>query len=194
MSAKNISRRHLQSLLGLMSLVTACIRHGRIFMSALLNGIRSLPRQGCLTISDEIRSDLQWGIKFLHRFNGISIIPSPVCCPDVIITDACLTGAGGHFQDQCFHIEFPEHIMQDDDFNINVKELLAIIVALCRWGPQLAGSRLLLKSDNCAAVQAINNRHSRAPLMQQCLCVLWLLCATSDLDVQAEHIPGYVLT
>ena len=28
--------------------------------------------------------------------------------------------------------------------------------------------------------------------MQQCLCVLWLLCATSDLDVQAEHIPGYV--
>ena len=191
-SAKNISRRRLQSLLGLMSFVTACIRPGRIFMSALLNGLRSLPRQGRLTISDEIRSDLQWWIKFLHRFNGISIIPSPVYCPDVIITDACLTGAGGHFQDQYFHIDFPEHIMQDDEFNINVKELLAIIVALRLWGPQLAGSRLLLKSDNCAAVQAINNRCSRAPLMQQCLRVLWLLCATSDLDVQAEHIPGYV--
>ena len=53
--------------------------------------------------------------------------------------------------------------MQDDDFNINVKELLAIIVALRLWGPQLAVSRLLLKSDNCAAVQAINNRRSRAP-------------------------------
>ena len=130
MSAKKISHHHLQSLLGLMSFVTACIRPGCIFMSSLLNGLRSLPRQGCLTISDEIRSDLQWWIKFLYRFNGISIIPSPVYCPDVIITDACLTGAGGHFQDQCFHTEFPEHIMQDDDFNTNVKELLAIIVAL----------------------------------------------------------------
>ena len=162
-SAKKISRHRLKSLLGLMSFVTACICPGHIFISALLNGLRSLPRQGCLTISDEIRSDLQWWIKFLHRFNGISIIPSPVYCPDVIITDACLTGAGGHFQDQCFHIEFSEHIMQDDDFNINVKELSAIIDALCLWGPQLAGSRLLLKSDNCAAVQAINNRRSRAP-------------------------------
>ena len=102
------------------------------------------------------------------------------------------TGAGGHFQDQCFHIEFPEHIKQDDDSNINVKELLAIIVALRLWGPQLAGSSLLLKSDNCASVQAISNRRSRAPLMQQCLRVIWLLCTTSDLDVQAEHIPGYV--
>ena len=82
--------------------------------------------------------------------------------------------------------------MQDDDFNINVKELLAITIALRFWGPQLAGSRLLLKSDNCAAVQAINNRRPCAPLMQQCLRVLWLLCATSDLDVQAEHLPGYV--
>ena len=82
--------------------------------------------------------------------------------------------------------------MQDDDFNVNVKELLAIIVALRLWGPQLAGSRLLMKSNNFAAVQAINSRCSRAPLMQQCLPVLWLLCATSDLDVQAELIPGYV--
>ena len=75
-SAKNMSRHRLQSLLGLMSFVTACIRPGHIFMSALLNGLCSLPRQGCLTISSEIRSDLQWWIKFLHRFNGISIIPS----------------------------------------------------------------------------------------------------------------------
>ena len=191
-STTKILPRPLQSLLGLMSFMTACIRPGRIFMSALLNGLCSLSRHGCLTVSDEIRSDLQWWIKFLHRFNRISIIPSPVYCPDVIVTDACLTGAGCHFQAQCFHIAFPEHIMQDDDFNINVKELLAIIVALHLWGSQLAGSRILLKSDNFAAVQAINNHRSCAPLMQQCLRVLWLLSATSDLDVQAEHIPGYV--
>ena len=41
-NASTISRHRLQSLLGLMSFITACVRPVRIFMSALLNGLRGL--------------------------------------------------------------------------------------------------------------------------------------------------------
>ena len=164
-NASTISHCRLQSLLGLMSFVTACVRPGRIFISALLNGLRGLSRHGFLTISDDIRADLQWWLCFLVKFNGVSIIPSPVYHPDVLITEACLTGAGGHFQHQCFHIDFPQHIIDNNDYNINVKELLAVIVALRLWGSQLAGSRILIRSDNATTVQAISNRRSHSPLI-----------------------------
>ena len=74
--------------------------------------------------------------------------------------------------------------MDNNDYNINVKELLAVIVALHLWGSQLAGSRILIRSDNAITVQSISNR----------LRLIWLLCAVSDLDIMAEHIPGYLNT
>ena len=104
--ASTISHRRLQSILGLMSFVTACVCPGRIFMSALLNGFCSLSQHGFLTICDDIRANQQWWLCFLVKFNGVSIIPSPVYQPDVLITDACLIGAGGHFRHQSFHIDF----------------------------------------------------------------------------------------
>ena len=99
---------------------------------------------------------------------------------------ACTTGAGGHF-----HVAFPPAILDDNNYNIDIKELLAIIAALRLWGPQLTGRHLLIRSDN-NAVLAINNRRSHSLLIQQCLRVIWFLCASFDLDIQAEHIPGFI--
>ena len=33
---------------------------------------------------------------------------------------------------------------------------------------------------------------SHSALIQQCLRIIWLLCAVYDLDIMAEHIPGYL--
>ena len=189
--SRRIAYHDLQSLLGLMSFVTACVHPARIFMSSLLNGLRGVRPNQYLPISLEIKADLQWWLKFLVRFNGVSIIPSPTFTPDVLFTDACLSGVGGHFRNQCFHAQFPDAIVSLHHYNINVKELLAIIVALRLWGSHMQGSRILLRSDNLDAVQAINNRRSRSPMVQQCLRVIWYICASYDMDLHAEHIPGY---
>ena len=189
---KQISYHDLQSLLGLMSFVTACVHPARIFMSALLNGLRGLQHNQSLHISSEIRADLQWWLQFLVRFNGVSIIPPPAYNPDVLFTDACLAGVGGHFRDQRFQVQFPAVILSSQQYNINVKELLAIIVALRLWGLHMQGSRILLRSDNLDTVLAINNRRSRSPMIQQCLRVIWYLCASHDIDLHAEHLPGYL--
>ena len=54
----------------------------------------------------------------------------------------------------------------------------------------MQGSRILLRSNNLDAVLAINNRQSGSPMIQQCLRVIWYLCASNDVDLNAEHIPG----
>ena len=187
-----ISWHKLQSLLGLMAFVTSCVRPACIFMAALLNGLRSLQRSEFLYLNDEIKSDLQWWLAFLPQYNGISLTPPSVYCADTIVTDACLIGAGGVFGNECFHTTFPDHIIEDTDYNINVKEILAIIVSLRLWASQLKGHYLLIQSDNETCVQVINSHRSHSPLLQQCLRILWLICATHDLDLQAEHIPGFL--
>ena len=131
-------------------------------------------------------------VAFLPEYNGVSLILPSVYCVDTIVTDACLIGAGGVFGNECFHTTFPDHIIEDADYNISVKEILAIIVSLPLWASHLKGHRLLIQSDNETCVQVINSRHSRSPLLQQCLRILWLICATHDLDLQAEHISGFL--
>ena len=164
-----ISQHKLQSLLGLMAFVTSCVRPVHIFMAATLNGLHSLQRSKFLYLNDEIKSDLQWWLAFLPQYNGFSLIPPSVYCADTIVTDACLIGAGGVFGNECFHTTFPDHIIEDTDYHINVKEILAIIVFLHLWASQLKGHRLLIQSDNETCVQVINSCHSCSPLLQQCL-------------------------
>ena len=161
-----ISWHKLQSFLGLMAFVTSCVRPAPIFISALLNGLRSLQHSEFPYLNDEIKSDLQWWLDFLPQYNGVSLIPPSVYCAETIVTDACLFGAGGVFGNECFHTTFPNHIIEDTDYQINVKEILAIIVSLRLWASQLKGHCLLIQFDNETSVQVINSRRSRSPLLQ----------------------------
>ena len=93
--ADRITRHSLQSLLGLMSYVTACVHPARIFMAARLNGLCGLPCHATLPTTDDIRAELEWWLHFLPKYNGISIIPPPVYDPHIVVIYACLTGGGG---------------------------------------------------------------------------------------------------
>ena len=153
----HISKHQLQSLLGLMSFITSCAPPAQIFMASLLNGHPSLPRHERLQMSDIIKSDLQSWSCFLPHNNGVSIIPPPIFTPAVIVTDACFHGAGG-VRHECFHFNYSDHLFQDNDCNINIKEILAITVA---FGPgentSLVPTHLLITSDNKVAVEVITN-------------------------------------
>ena len=159
-----------------------------------VNGLSGLAHSHHLLITPKIRSDLEWWLHVLPRYNGVSLIPPPTFTPHILVTDACYMydGVGGHFGNYRFHGQFPTEIHDMYDFYINIKELLAIIVALRLWGPNMTGQCLLLRSDSQDDILALNNRRSCSPLIQQHLPVIWFLCATFDLDIQAEPIPGYI--
>ena len=55
-----ISLADLRSRLGVMSVVTACLRPDRIFINGFLNALRAHPHSRYCPISDDLKSDLRW--------------------------------------------------------------------------------------------------------------------------------------
>ena len=147
LSSSRTSRRDLQSLLGVMSFVTACVRPTRVFMSTLLNTLRLSHGSPFCFLSKENRSDLRWWCHFHPLYNGVSLIKwSPwLDDPWHLSTDACNTGAGGYFHGHFFNTPFPAPILHRFGDKINVLELLTIMAALKLWGPALRGHRFIIR-------------------------------------------------
>lgn len=186
------SIKELQSLLGKLSFVTACVPAGRIFMSRLLNHLRCFPKgKRQAKVTQEIRLDITWWIKFLPEFNGISIIKEPNWnYVDLhFTTDACLQSGGATCLNECFHVSFNENIIALAG-HISGLELFVIVVAARTWATVLSHRRVLVSCDNTAAVTAINSGRSKDPFMQRCLRQLWMISALHDFELRASHIPG----
>lgn len=192
LDAEAVSRRNLQSLLGVMSFVTACVRPAHIFMSSLLNTLRSNPSARLCPLSTDDKSDLRWWCYFLPHYNGVSLIKTTpwVHSAFFLSTDACASGAGGFFQGQFFHTPFPRHILDLYGHDINVLELLAIMVTLKLWAPALRGQRFIINCDNRNSVLALNSGRSRTRGMQLCLREIWFVSAAFDFELVADHVEG----
>lgn len=94
LAAPRSTKSDLQSLIGKLSYLCACISPGRIFMQRLLNELRQLPTKRARFVpSSDMLSDLRWWDKFLSVYNGVSLLhssPWPVS-DHFFCTDACLT-------------------------------------------------------------------------------------------------------
>ena len=132
-SSTSFTKRQLQSLLGKLSFVTACVKPGRIFMACLLNSLRECRRPTAHRhpISASMLFDIQWWLDFLPRFNCVSLIkPSLWDFEDLnFSTDACLYGGGAICKTECISFVFPDCI-SSDTLHINALELFMIIIAL----------------------------------------------------------------
>ena len=122
----NVSRTNLQSLLGVMSYVTACVRPARVFMSTLLYTLRVHKLSSVCPLSPDNKNDLRWWCYFLPFYNGVTIIKTVPWCNDPLSlsTDACSTGAGGFFNGQYFHKPFPSSVLHRFGHDIITLELL----------------------------------------------------------------------
>ena len=150
LSVDHVSRTELQSLLGVMSYVTACVHPARVFMSTLLHTLCVHKTSAACPLSSDNKADLLWWCHFLPFYNGVSIIKTSPWKYDPLYlsTDACTTGAGGFFDSQYFHTPFPSSVLHRFGHDINTLELLTIMVALKIWAPFLRGQRLVLQCDN----------------------------------------------
>lgn len=120
-----------------MNFVAGCVRQGRIFVSRLMQWLKTLYRLDDKkhTIPYSVKKDLQWLNKFLTRYNGISMLMTEEWSEpdDIFSSDSCLTACGGFWQGKCFHVKFPNNILSQK-FHINILEMLAIIICLRLWG------------------------------------------------------------
>ena len=186
--------RELQSLIGKLNFVAACVRPGRIFINRLLNWLRSIydihPNME-IEIPDYVKMDLQWWDKFLLQYNGISImLYDDWSKPDGIFsTDSCLTGCGGYFNGLYFHTEFPEDLKQKK-LDIGLLELITVIVALKIWGRQFRGKRIVVYCDNQSVCQILNSGKSRSEEFQNGLREVCYLTAIHECELKTCHLSS----
>ena len=121
--------RQLQSLVGKLSFCATTVRSGRLFFSRILNFMRTLYQDSPwkqVELPMDVFKDIDWWLKFMPMFNGISMIPDPRwVAPNAIIqTDACLQAAGGWSQGEYFHVMFPQFVKTQVN-SINELECIA---------------------------------------------------------------------
>ena len=185
--------KQLQSLLGKLNFVAACVKPSRIFISRLLIWLRSIygSSEFLHHIPEIVKKDLIWWDKFLPKYNGISMMEyENWSLPDsVFSSDSCLSGCGGFWNGCYFHATFPESIMLQN-LHISILEILSIIICLKLWGKHFKGQRIIVFCDNLNVCHLLNQGNSRSEILQDCLREVCYLAACNEFEIRAQHLSS----
>ena len=186
LNKKSCSKRQLQSLLRSLLFIYKCGKPARLFLNRMLEFLRSMRPQRIATLSAAFFRDLNWFCTFLNQFNGVVYYdPRPIQAE--LHLDACLTGMGGIFENQCYSLPIPKDFHQ---YSIVHLEMLNIVVALKVWATQWSNKKLRIKCDNMAVVEVLTSGKTKDNILATCARNVWLLCAIFNISIHIEHIPG----
>lgn len=186
---KKVTQQQLQSFLGKILHVAACIRHARKFTARMLETLRNMKDRTWTTIGHEFKADVRWFREYASKANGISIY-APVL--DFIIEcDACLSGAGGNSATHFYSWVFDEAHTKKYSA-IHHLEALNIIVTFRTLCPKSIGKGcgVLIYTDNISSSYALSSGKTRDPVLAACARQLWHEAAIRDIEVRIEHKPG----
>lgn len=190
--------RQVQSLVGKLSFCASTVRAGRLFFSRILEFMKGLGGKGVVQIPAEVRLDLKWWSRFMHRFNGVTCIPDRYWSePDFLFSaDSSLQAAGGwspaaagcRNHAECFTAHYPSHILSRGDVSINELETLALLLCIRLWGGELKGKKVKAYCNNQATVCTVNSGRAKNSFAQGCLRELFYWCAWFDCQLRVEFI------
>ena len=182
-------RKEVESLVGKLQFMAKCVKPGRIFLSRLIQWIRTMDRRYQYTVPLEARKDIARWARCIEDFNGVSLMwlaKEPE--PDTIVqTDACPQGFGGICGNQYFRGRFPT---KDRTRNIAILEMWAVMIGLKIWGHLLSGKYFWVHVDNEAVASVLNSGSSREPELQNALREIALIAAKHEFVIKARHIAG----
>ena len=186
-----VSKKQVQKLAGSLNFACRCVRSGRVYLSRILNFLRSFKNENKKAITEEVRRDIDWWIEFAPSYNGVSLmVENDWTEPDVIFSsDSCLRGGGALTQTKFVQWNYPKKIT-DMKCNINQLECLMVVVALKLLGDGLNRKRLVINCDNQVSVLAINSGTSRDIKIQSCLRELHKWLALNNCELKAKFIAG----
>ena len=193
LSKEKATLKQIQSLLGKLNFVSACVRPGRIFVSRMLKWLKVLYKEdmGLNPIPEYVKKDILWWYRFLPQYNGVSLmVYEEWSKPDSIVSsDACLTGCGGFWKGHYFHTKFPT-FLSEQKLSINVLEMYSILICLRLWGKSLVGQKIQMFCDNEAVCQIINSGRTYNDVLQSCLREITFLAAKLEFQIKVVHISG----
>ena len=183
--------KDVQKLTGSLNFVCKCVKSGWIYLSRILNFLRTLPKFGSKTIPVSVKKDINWWVEFTPRFNDVSLITDNWwSSPDeVLSTDSCLSGGGAFFNGNYCHWEFPPQILHNN-WDINQLECIMIVMACKMWGHALERKKLVIFCDNQVTVTAVNSSTSRNTVIQACLRELHCDMALHSFKLKTVYLEG----
>ena len=193
LSKETATLKEVQSLLGKLNFVAACVRPGRIFVSRMIQWLKVLYKENKRShlIPKFVKKDILWWNTFLPHYNGISMmLYEEWCNPDeTFSSDACLEGCGGFSNGKFFHSDFPIDV-KNRKYCINVLEMFSIMVCLKLWGKLFKGKRIQIFCDNGAVCQVLNSGRSHNESLQSGLREIAFLSAEYEFQIRVIHISG----
>lgn len=188
---EKMTKRELQSLLGVMNFAAKVVRAGRAWMRSLID-LTTQVRSGhhFVRLTKAAKEDLKWWRILLVKFNKLPFTGSldRASAPEVF-TDASLSGGGGFWNGDWFRCEWSSRDL-DLGNHINVLELRTVLRAAQRWGGRWARCSITIRSDNTATVAALNHYSSRSPAMCRIVREIFFLAVRYDFALACVHVPG----
>lgn len=104
---KRANRKMIQSILGKLIYISACVNQGRKFVSRILDSLRSMGDKNWTWVGLEFRKDLEWFQRYGASANGIHLYAFDR--PSIVIEcDSSTTGAGGNSGPFCYSWKYSD--------------------------------------------------------------------------------------
>jgi len=185
---RRAKKRALLSLIGKLSFVCRVVRSGRTFLRRMIESAKKARHlHHYVRLDAGFHADVQWWIRFLPTWNGISIFYDVDWSSSVDIelyTDASNTALAGYFQGSYF----VELVHDPTLTSINYRELRAVVLAAATWGHLWAAKRILFHCDNLSVVHILKSGTSRSPSLMTLVRSLMFLCAIHSFELTAVYI------
>ena len=190
MHKRRATTNQLQRLAGKLNWACRVVYGGRTFLRRVLDTMNSLSPGAKHRSASSFYCDISWWVNFLHVFNGKQFFLDDRPTVD-FMTDSCSIAAGGYFRGDWFYFNFSLDNPAWSPLHINHKETLAIVLAAKRWGHLWANHRVIIYSDNQAAVQIINKGATGNDVIMQQLRELFWLSAMYNFHITATYLKGF---
>lgn len=189
---KSLSKRQLLRILGKLNFAARVIRGGRAFTGRLINAAKSTRHLHFrVRLTHEARMDLRWWYDCLSSHNGVSFFPRAWSSESSahIFTDASDVAVAGVWGSHWFSAPFVDGYTSYSDESINWRELIAVVLAINTWGPQLQGRNVILHIDNTAVCHLVHKMYTPSTPLMALLRVWALLIEKYSINHFAVYIP-----
>jgi len=190
---KSAHTREIRSLVGYLLWACQVLPRARPFAQRFLdlqNRTHDVDRY--TNLSKELRSDIAWWIKAVSSWNGVYLFEETTWIQPHIpkfYTDASNIGAGATFENY-FLASLWSSSLNPAIIDINLRELIAIILAVSTFRRLWTRKRYILFTDNTTCVANIKRGYSSDPLANEIIRDLYEQQIVYSFAIKVEHISS----
>lgn len=195
---KKVTRRDLESIVGLMSFCSRAIPSSRAFLRRFYDTISGVKEPYYrIKLNQELKSDIRLWLQFLEDFNGQCFFPEKYWTSNesiCLFTDASgnhSLGCGVFNNGRWTQMRWPTAWRFSDIMrNMSFLELVPIVLAMFLWAPEFTKKKIMLYTDNAALCSIINKRTSRDKPIMKLIRPLVLLTMSHNVQFKAFFIES----